>query len=70
MEGSGSVKTLVDRSNSHFCLWCAVVEDLQAYLILIEEPAQSTTVRVLAPVWRLLPSNRLRRIRYRIHCLP
>ena len=35
--GSGSA-AVVESSNSHFWLWCAAVEDLQAYLILIEEP--------------------------------
>ena len=67
--GSGSA-AVVESSNSHFWLWCAAVEDLQAYLILIEEPKQSTTVRVLASVWRPLPTYRLRQIRYHIHCLP
>ena len=67
--GSGSA-AVVESSNSHFWLWCAAVEDLQAYLILIEEPKQSTTVRVLASVWRPLPTYRLRQIRCHIHCLP
>ena len=63
--GGGSV-ALVECSDSHFWLWCAAVEELQAYLILIEEPAQSSTVRVLGSVWHLLPPNRLRQVRCHI----
>ena len=68
--GDSGSAAVVLCSDSHFWCWCAAVEDLQAYLVLVPEPHQTNTVRVLAAVWRLLPGYRLRQIRCHIHCLP
>ena len=63
--------TELERSTqSHFFWWARCVEALNEELIAAPEPARSQTVEVLAQVWRLLPTYRLKQVYFAIRRLP